>query len=142
MIDDAVSCTTDSCDEINDLVVHAADNAVCDNGQFCDGSETCDALLDCQLGTPPVIDDAVGCTDEVCNELTDSCDITPIDANCGDADACTSDVCDPLLDCQNEPIELCEVPVPASSDRGMAALVLFMLALGCLLLRRPAPYLR
>ncbi|MEE9296915.1 MAG: hypothetical protein V3W34_18370, partial [Phycisphaerae bacterium] len=57
VIDDAVACTDDSCDEVNDVVVNTPNDANCDNGVFCDGTETCDALLDCQAGTPPVIDD-------------------------------------------------------------------------------------
>ncbi|MFQ5693187.1 MAG: pyridoxal phosphate-dependent aminotransferase, partial [Nitrospinota bacterium] len=41
------------------------------NGLFCDGSETCDPALDCQAGTPPTIDDGVGCTDDSCDEVGD-----------------------------------------------------------------------
>ena len=45
---------------------------LCDNGFFCDGTETCDPALDCQAGTPPATDDGVGCTDDSCDEATDS----------------------------------------------------------------------
>ena len=42
--DDGVACTVDACDEDNDVVVHTPDDALCDDGLYCDGSETCDAL--------------------------------------------------------------------------------------------------
>ena len=52
-----MGCTDDSCDEVNDVVVNAPNDGLCDNGLFCDGSETCDPALDCQAGIPPAIDD-------------------------------------------------------------------------------------
>jgi cysteine-rich repeat protein len=54
-IDDGVACTDDSCDDVNDTVVHTPNDGLCDNGQFCDGVETCDAVNDCQAGTAPSI---------------------------------------------------------------------------------------
>ncbi len=76
-------------------------DANCDNGLFCDGSETCDAVADCQAGTAPVEDDLVGCTVESCNEATDSIDHTATDGLCDDALFCNgSETCDVLLDCQ------------------------------------------
>ena len=38
---------------------------------FCDGSETCDAALDCQAGAAPATDDSIGCTDDSCDEVND-----------------------------------------------------------------------
>ena len=52
-VDDAVTCTADSCDEINDVVVNTPIDANCDNGVFCDGAETCDPVLDCQAAADP-----------------------------------------------------------------------------------------
>ena len=66
------------------VCVHAASNGLCDNGLFCDGAETCDAVNDCQSGTPPIVDDGVGCTDDSCNEITDSCDNVVNNGNCDD----------------------------------------------------------
>ncbi|MFH1110607.1 MAG: PKD domain-containing protein [Planctomycetota bacterium] len=77
---DGVACTIDSCDEANDTCVHAPDNSLCDDGQYCNGVEVCDSLAGCQLGPAP---------------------------NCDDGVACTSDQCDALLDCQN--IDNCPV---------------------------------
>jgi carboxypeptidase T len=63
---DGVSCTDDSCNEGTDSCDHTANNSLCDNGLFCDGTETCDPLLDCQPGSDP-------CDGQACDEDTDSC---------------------------------------------------------------------
>ena len=52
-LDDGVACTVDWCDETNNGIVHAPDDGLCDDGVFCDGVESCDALLGCQSGTDP-----------------------------------------------------------------------------------------
>ncbi len=99
--DDGVACTDDSCDEINDVIVNATNNANCDDAQFCNGSETCDAVLDCRAGTPPVSNDGVGCTDDACDEINDVIVNTPNNANCDDAQFCNgAETCDAALDCQ------------------------------------------
>jgi len=72
-VDDGVGCTDDSCDEANDTVVNAPNDGLCDNGMFCDGSETCDTINDCQAGTPPC-DSAT----ETCDEDGDMCELIPI----------------------------------------------------------------
>ncbi|MEE9295779.1 MAG: hypothetical protein V3W34_12570, partial [Phycisphaerae bacterium] len=101
VIDDGVACTDDSCDEVNDVVVNTPNDANCDNGLFCDGTETCDALLDCQAGTAPVIDDGVACTDDSCDEVNDVVVNMPNDANCDNGVFCDgAETCDALLDCQ------------------------------------------
>ena len=43
-----------------------ANDGNCDNGVFCDGSETCDAVLDCQAGSSP-------CEGQSCDETGDFC---------------------------------------------------------------------
>ncbi len=64
--DDGVSCTDDSCD-ITDGCEHVTDDAVCDNGLYCDGDETCHITNGCEDGTAP-------CTgDQTCNEETNMC---------------------------------------------------------------------
>ncbi len=95
-IDDGVGCTADSCNEVTDSIDHAPQDSACDNGQFCDGAETCDAVDDCQPGTPPSVDDGISCTDDSCNETTDTIDHISVNANCADGVACTVDTCDPL----------------------------------------------
>ena len=45
--DDGVTCTDDSCDEVNDVVVNLPNDGNCGNGDFCDGAETCDVSTEC-----------------------------------------------------------------------------------------------
>jgi len=100
-IDDGVACTDDTCDEVADVVVNTPNDGLCDNGLFCDGADICDALLDCQVGTPPVIDDGVACTDDSCDEATDTIVNTANDANCDDGQFCDgAETCNAVLDCQ------------------------------------------
>jgi len=98
---DTIGCTVDSCDEVNDTCTHTPNHAGCDDGQYCNGTETCDALLGCQAGTAPNCDDGVGCTFDACNEVTDTCTHTPQNSACSDGLYCTgAETCDPVNDCQ------------------------------------------
>jgi hypothetical protein len=99
--DDGVSCTADSCDEGTDSCSNPPTDALCDDGLFCTGVETCDAVLDCQPGTAVDCDDGVSCTADACNEDADVCDNTPDAAPCQNGLFCDGlEVCDPVLDCQ------------------------------------------
>jgi hypothetical protein len=88
--DDGVSCTDDSCNEGSDSCDNIANDANCDNGQFCDGVETCDPALDCQVG--PGDPCAPG---EICDEVNDSCDniCAPKNASCTVDSDCCSGIC-------------------------------------------------
>ena len=113
--DDGVSCTDDSCDEENDVIVNAVNNTYCDNGLWCDGSEYCDAVLDCQAGTAP---DCSGPADQcnlgICDEDSDTCvaDPVPDNTSCDDGLGCTvDDICTagsclpgPVMDCTSNNI--------------------------------------
>ncbi len=99
--DDAVGCTADSCNEATDSCDNVTNDAACDNGLFCDGAETCDAVSDCQPGTAVNCDDGVACTDDSCNEATDSCDNAANDANCDNGLWCDgAETCNAVSDCQ------------------------------------------
>ncbi len=50
--------------------ISCLDDAECDNGLFCDGTEQCVASV-CQPGTPPVVSDGVECTYDYCDEVAD-----------------------------------------------------------------------
>ena len=101
VVDDGVACTTDACDAVTGVVLHTPNDANCANGLFCDGSETCDVTLDCQVGTAPALSDGVACTDDTCDEVNDLVVNTPNDANCDNGLFCDgSETCDALLDCQ------------------------------------------
>ena len=68
--DDGVSCTVDTCNEGGDVCDFTPDDSACQNGAFCDGAETCDAIAGCQAGTPPIC--VFGCDEagDVCFECS------------------------------------------------------------------------
>jgi len=105
--EDNISCTTDTCDETTDSILHTPTNSLCDNGLFCDGQEVCDPELDCLAGTPPVFDDGVGCTVDSCDEVNDVVINSPNDAICDNSLFCDGqEFCDLLLDCQDaDPVD-------------------------------------
>ncbi len=79
-------------------------DAQCDDGAFCNGAETCNlGTGQCEAGTPPNCNDGVSCTDDSCNESTDSCDNVANNSLCPDDGAfCNgTEFCDPSLDCQS-----------------------------------------
>jgi hypothetical protein len=115
--DDGVGCTDDSCNEGTDSCDNIANDASCDNGLYCDGAETCDALLDCQAGTAVDCNDGVGCTNDSCNEGTDSCDNLPNNGLCDDGLYCNgAETCDALLDCQAGTAVDCDDLVGCTDD--------------------------
>lgn len=101
-------------------VVDDGGDSLCDNGLFCDGAETCGGVLGCQAGIPPVVEDVVGCTDDVCDEDNDIIMNIPVDAHCDNDLFCDGiEYCDVLFDCQsgiapclgetcNEDLDVCE----------------------------------
>jgi len=98
---DGVGCTDDACNEDADACESTPNDANCDDGAWCNGAETCDAVSDCQAGTTINCDDGVGCTLDNCNEGTDSCDNQPDDGLCDDGIYCNgAEACDVILDCQ------------------------------------------
>ncbi len=98
--DDSISCTTDACNESLDACTHTTDDNVCDDGAFCNGLETCSAGGGCQPGTPPTVDDGVGCTDDVCDEMSDAVTHSPRNALCDDQLFCNgNETCDVAEDC-------------------------------------------
>lgn len=74
-------------------------DADCDDGLFCNGSETCDHFHGCKPGNPPC-DDGVACTVDGCNEDTDSCTNSASDAACDDGVYCNgAETCDAGAGC-------------------------------------------
>ena len=97
---DNVDCTVDSCNESTDSCDHAPDNAVCDDGNFCNGNEICDAVNGCLPGeTVNCTDDGMFCNGtESCSEANDSC-------------GSSGNPCLPGTVCDEENDECDEVPV-------------------------------
>lgn len=83
-LDDGIECTNDTCDEIEDRIVHLPDNASCDDGLFCNGDEQCVVGVGCTEGTSPTIafDDA--CQNATCDEATDTVSVTTLE-DCADS---------------------------------------------------------
>ena len=97
--DDGVSCTVDSCDPVSGIA-NVPTDSLCDDNDVCTGVETCDAVLDCQAGTPLDPDDGVSCTVDSCDPVTGIANV-PTDSLCDDNDVCTGvETCDAVLDCQ------------------------------------------
>ncbi len=118
---DGVDCTIDSFNDVTQLCESVPDDTLCDNGDFCDGAETCSADSGCLVPEPVdcsglddqclagVCDeDADACVAQAANE-SESCDdgmfCTVNDAcgsgvcagvarDCGDGVSCTVDSCD------------------------------------------------
>lgn len=102
--DDGIACTTDSCDEALNVCVHLPNNGLCDNFVFCDGQEVCHPTNGCQDAPDVICDDGVACTKDECNQISDSCDFIPDDANCDDGEFCNGpETCDPLDGCRPGP---------------------------------------
>ena len=100
-LDDNVGCTDDRCDEINDRVIHIPQNAQCDDGRFCNGTESCHVINDCQNGPAPALNDGVGCTDDRCDEANDRVIHVANDGLCNDNLYCNGqETCHPQNDCQ------------------------------------------
>ncbi|MEK6830958.1 MAG: hypothetical protein AABX77_02920, partial [Nanoarchaeota archaeon] len=91
--DDKISCTLDSCDEINNKIVFNPDDSLCDDNLSCT-SGICDKEKGCSF----VINDNL-CSDKI--ECTiDSCDVNEGCRNDPDNNLCISgEVCDPKIGC-------------------------------------------
>ena len=115
--DDGVSCTDDLCSEAQDRCVHVARNTLCDNGLWCDGAETCDALLGCQAGVTPDCNDGIACTTDSCDEAHNTCTHDPNHAACDDGTYCNGvEICTPDAGCMfGEPVP-CEDGVTCTVD--------------------------
>ena len=104
--DDGVGCTINECIDPAGTCNYVPSDALCDNGDFCDGAETCHQVSDCQPGNDPCVD-AVACTVNSCNEGSDTCNVTPNDAFCSNGAFCDgAETCDPFAGCQPGTIPL------------------------------------
>ncbi len=113
---DGITCTLDSCDEEANVCRHKPNDDLCNNNQFCDGVETCDADFGCVAGTNPC-DDKVPCTIDTCDEAADQCVFTPDDGQCQDDVFCNGvEVCDPEVGCQAGPNPCPDDGVPCTND--------------------------
>lgn len=63
---DSIACTADSCNEGTDSCNNTPNNALCDDGLFCNGAEQCTGGVGCTAGSDP-------CGGAGCDEGTDTC---------------------------------------------------------------------
>ncbi|MBL8685725.1 MAG: putative metal-binding motif-containing protein [Myxococcales bacterium] len=95
----------------------------CDDGNRCNGTETCDTRMGCRPGTALVCDDGQLCNGtETCNNATGCVPGTA--PNCRDGNVCTNDACDPAGNagrgaCVNTPIDADGDGFPAMTVGGM-----------------------
>jgi len=106
--DDGIDCTIDYFDADTCECVHIPSNVLCMNGRFCDGAEICVPdhpnadVAGCIVVAVPDCDDGIDCTRDTCDERTNMCINTPIDAFCDNGLFCDGlEICDPLRDCRS-----------------------------------------
>ena len=156
--DDGVACTIDSCIEDGNNDGHCdniPDDALCDDGVWCNGVETCDPTVGCVSGPAPC-DDGVVCTVDGCVEGSQSCSNTPDDSICDNGQWCDgAETCDATQDCQlgtspcpsgscDEANDTCvTIGIPTVSTWGFAVLALLLMAGWKVLfgLRRPDEFI-
>jgi len=95
-----------------------------DDELYCNGLETCDSQIGCQITPPPSCDDGVACTIDACDELTDGCSHNLDHAACDDGDICTRDECTPA-GCTNIDDQCGDIPT--TSNWGLVILALSFL---------------
>ena len=129
--DDDEPCTTDGCAADTGACQHAVNTGACDDGDKCNGNDTCKAGK-CAAGDGKVsCDDGNSCTADGCEKATGKCTSTPIQdgqacddgsvcvngelcsggackgliKDCNDAKECTIDTCDPVKGCVNTALQ-------------------------------------
>jgi hypothetical protein len=92
---DGFDCTTDRCIETTDSCSHTPEHALCDDGLFCNGTESCSLVVGCRVGPPPLCSSDDDCHEGVCDETADVCDSLPLTGTLCDAGGGSgSGVCD------------------------------------------------
>ncbi len=86
-------CVQGACDPVPDQCVAVPDDALCDDGGFCNGNEICDVQTgQCESGEAVICDDGDPCTTDICREESEKCVFSEV--NCDDGISCTTDACD------------------------------------------------
>ncbi|MCI0493044.1 MAG: hypothetical protein L0Z07_08920 [Planctomycetes bacterium] len=86
-------------------LVECLTDVECDDGQFCNGAETCNpTTFICAPGTPPVCNDNIACTVDTCDPLanggTGACTYTPNNTLCDNLLFCDGvETCDAIQGC-------------------------------------------
>ncbi|MBI2894894.1 MAG: hypothetical protein HYY06_15165 [Deltaproteobacteria bacterium] len=80
----------------------------CDDGFFCSGAEYCDADGACQDQPPPSCSDGVDCTIDSCDVGSDACAHAPSHVECADGSFCSGDEVCSALGCEDGPPPDCD----------------------------------
>ena len=109
--DDDNPCTADSCDPVTGVQhTPVADGSSCEDGNPCNGNETC-ASGSCESGAAPDFDDENPCTTDSCDPVTGEQHTPVVDGTscvdddlCNGNEVCTSGVCQSgtALDCDDD----------------------------------------
>jgi len=97
--DDGNVCTDDACNGAGSCVA-TANTASCDDGAFCNGTDTCSGGACIHAGDPCA--GGAECSD-ACNEAADDCFVPGGGACSDDGNTCTADVCDGAGVCTHAP---------------------------------------
>ncbi|MFT7623531.1 MAG: hypothetical protein ACI9WU_002714, partial [Myxococcota bacterium] len=100
-----------SCEELTPEELPCVSDGDC---AFCDDFDACNGAWGCVGGTcvptPPVECDAAlstGCMQNICDQFSGACQLTPDFPSCDDADPCTADACEASGECTNVAVEGC-----------------------------------
>jgi hypothetical protein len=94
----------------------------CDDGNACNGDETCSMVFICRSGPPLNCGDGLGCTVDGCDPVS-GCFHTPDDSACDDGVSCTDDSCDSASGCVHlSDDQTCDDGVECTQDRCDASL--------------------
>jgi subtilisin-like proprotein convertase family protein len=116
-LNDEFECTIDTCNETVDAIVHTPNNVACSDGQFCNGAEICSTLNGCNLGVVPTEDDGIICTDETCDETSDSVKHVPNHEICNDGNVCNGiNYCSVMEGCLEGPLPDPDDGIPCTMD--------------------------
>lgn len=99
--DDGISCTIDTCHPESFQCSSVASDDLCNDGLFCNGIETCDAVEDCIAGEIVECDDQVACTVDECDEAANDCRNEGDNDFCDDGNPCSDDICT-ISGCESE----------------------------------------
>jgi hypothetical protein len=109
----------DGADNDCDDQIDEADMVPCDDGNLCNGIETCGGTAGCQPGFPPTCGDGDPCTADRCeanacqHDRDPNCRGCTANEQCADGDGCTTDTCNGDV-CANTPITGCQSCTTAS----------------------------
>ncbi|HYC54992.1 MAG TPA: hypothetical protein VEL28_08635 [Candidatus Binatia bacterium] len=122
LCNDGSECTVDACDLVNEVCTHVTDcsddvactldvcqgtvclhtpnNGACTDGNFCNGTETCNPASGCVGGDAPNCNDSIACTTDACSTQLGACTHAPVHAMCADTSFCNGDeLCSASLGC-------------------------------------------